>query len=569
MKMKTPKTQFTTKHIAEKLPRLCLFLLRQCYGGCGDRTRLLPGSASTTRFSNLGDRPIELQIRVGSILRRVHTLKPGRSKRLKHGHIYRAYMPGGGGDNLGELLYGYDETCRPYIWVHDTGMDFSRMVKQQYISLEDLRDCSEIRVFRDREKGCVSVQKRSRDGFFPDLFFFSSVFCFLAFVPIISMGISFSNRRRNNHRRHHHHLHPPPPPPPYYYLPDPPRQPLPPPVPPQQQQEYTFTANPTYLPALPPPPPPPPPMIQSCSHGPYNSYGYGNAATGRYNYHYHYYPQQAPYFAGQTNGWAPMLRPPAMVGPPPQPPPYVEHQSAKKVRNDVNVHKDTVRLEVDDLSPGHLLVSFVFDALFDGSFTITFFAKEEAKCELIPQFPEVYAPTRVPFYKGLSQKFLQPSGTGTDLGFFALDDLSKPSSDDVYPLVISADTSVSPNSSDSEESVHKQITQAVLEKADDGSFKAKVVKQILWIEGVRYELRELYGIGSSNTEGPQSLEDSDSGKECVICMAEPKDTAVLPCRHLCMCSDCAKELRIQSNKCPICRQPIEELLEIKVDSNEL
>lgn len=32
-----------------------------------------------------------------------------------------------------------------------------------------------------------------------------------------------------------------------------------------------------------------------------------------------------------------------------------------------------------------------------------------------------------------------------------------------------------------------------------------------------------------------------------------------------MCSDCAKELRLQSNKCPVCRQPIEELLEIKVD----
>lgn len=33
----------------------------------------------------------------------------------------------------------------------------------------------------------------------------------------------------------------------------------------------------------------------------------------------------------------------------------------------------------------------------------------------------------------------------------------------------------------------------------------------------------------------------------------------------CLCSDCAKELRIQSNKCPVCRQPIEELLEIKID----
>ena len=164
------------------------------------------------------------------------------------------------------------------------------------------------------------------------------------------------------------------------------------------------------------------------------------------------------------------------------------------------------------------------------SFTITFFAKEEPNCTFIPQFPEVYPPTRFSFQKGPGQRFLQPSGTGTDLSFFALDDLSKPLEEDVYPLVISAETLISPNPISEQSSVHKQVTQAVLEKDSDGSFKVKVVKQILWIEGVRYELRELYG---STTQGASSgLEDGGSGKECVICMTEAKDTAVLPCRHL-------------------------------------
>lgn len=169
----------------------------------------------------------------------------------------------------------------------------------------------------------------------------------------------------------------------------------------------------------------------------------------------------------------------------------------------------------------HCILIFAFF-----SFTITFFAKEEPNCTFIPQFPEVYPPTRFSFQKGPGQKFLQPSGTGTDLSFFALDDLSKPLEEDVYPLVISAETVISEQSS----SVHKQVTQAVLEKDNNGSFKVKVVKQILWIEGVRYELRELYG---STTQGASSgLEESGSGKECVICMTEAKDTAVLPCRHL-------------------------------------
>lgn len=48
------------------------------------------------------------------------------------------------------------------------------------------------------------------------------------------------------------------------------------------------------------------------------------------------------------------------------PPPYVDHQTAKKVRNDVNLHKHTLRLDLDPHNPDHHLISFVFDALYDG-----------------------------------------------------------------------------------------------------------------------------------------------------------------------------------------------------------
>ncbi|RVX18771.1 putative E3 ubiquitin-protein ligase LUL3 [Vitis vinifera] len=73
---------------------------------------------------------------------------------------------------------------------------------------------------------------------------------------------------------------------------------------------------------------------------------------------------------------------------------------------------------------------------------------------------------------------------------------------------------------------------------------------------------------------------NDTGKECVICMTEPNDTG---CSTLvvmwltlyifneelrnnadlcCLCSECAKQLRLQSNKCPVCRHPIQELIVI-------
>ncbi|KAJ4956138.1 hypothetical protein NE237_012921 [Protea cynaroides] len=142
-----------------------VFSIGGCIDGCRDQTRTL---GLGTRIRNLTDKPLELQIRVGSILKKGHTLKPGSSKRLNCKSIYKAYMPravGGGGEGTMNLLYYYDETCHPYVWIHDSLSNFSRMVKQQYISLDDLRDCSEINIFRDHQRGCVLVQKKPRPEF--------------------------------------------------------------------------------------------------------------------------------------------------------------------------------------------------------------------------------------------------------------------------------------------------------------------------------------------------------------------------------------------------------------------
>ncbi|KAK9083966.1 hypothetical protein Scep_030437 [Stephania cephalantha] len=136
-----------------------------CMDVCYDHAQT---SGIGTRVWNLTDRAVELQIRVGSILKKVHTLKPGCSKRLQCKSIYKAYMPmSGGADGVGmrSLLYYYDEACHPYVWIHDTSGEFSRMVKQQYISLEDLSECSEIRIVRDCQRGCILVRKKTRPDF--------------------------------------------------------------------------------------------------------------------------------------------------------------------------------------------------------------------------------------------------------------------------------------------------------------------------------------------------------------------------------------------------------------------
>lgn len=169
-----------------------------------------------------------------------------------------------------------------------------------------------------------------------------------------------------------------------------------------------------------------------------------------------------------------------------------------------------------------------------GRITIFYFAKEGASCSFSPLYPDNFMPVRVAFQKGPNQKFRQPPGTGIDLGFFVLEDLAKPTSDDTFPLVISAEACTLPSPTDeqlrqSPPTANAQITEAIIEKQNGETFQVKVVKQILWVDGARYELHELFGIEkSAQTE----FDDDDPGKECVICLSEPKDTAVLPCRHL-------------------------------------
>ena len=76
-----------------KVRGLSLLSLGGCFDGCYDHTQAY---GLGTRIWNFSDRPVELQIRVGSILKKVHTLKPGSCKRLRSKRIYKAYMPGAG-----------------------------------------------------------------------------------------------------------------------------------------------------------------------------------------------------------------------------------------------------------------------------------------------------------------------------------------------------------------------------------------------------------------------------------------------------------------------------------------
>lgn len=78
-------------------------------------------------------------------------------------------------------------------------------------------------------------------------------------------------------------------------------------------------------------------------------------------------------------------------------------------------------------------------------------------------------------------------------------------------------------------------------------------------------LHEVFGAHS-----PLAAETEQEGgnPECVICLSEPRDTAVLPCRHMCFCHYCAGIVRLQCDRCPVCRQKVASLLQFKRDEPE-
>lgn len=159
-----------------------------------------------------------------------------------------------------------------------------------------------------------------------------------------------------------------------------------------------------------------------------------------------------------------------------------------------------------------------------------FFGKEDLDCNLIPTKEDVLKQITIPFQQGIGQKFRQPSGAGIDFSMFDEAELTKMNDAEVYPLIVKAEAHPSENTeAEANHTGNSQITMAVFERKEKGEWHAQVIKQILWVNRVRYELQEIYGIGSTAGGG---LDENDSGKDCVICLSEPRDTTVLPCRHM-------------------------------------
>jgi len=203
--------------------------------------------------------------------------------------------------------------------------------------------------------------------------------------------------------------------------------------------------------------------------------------------------------------------------------------------------------------------------------TVYICARECRNAANIPLYfytdPEMPVPCAYKFSSGLKQKFPHNlfvidtakynAGPIGNLGT-RKDDLFH-MKDDFYPIVISIET-VYPEGYRGKGKKNIQFTYGSFQKDGSSNMRYKFLKQKLLYNNQIMDLNDIYGIDNNAA----NLAD-ESQRECVVCYTNTKDTVVLPCRHMCLCIDCSQIVRMQTNKCPICRTTVSSFLHIKYD----
>mmetsp|Transcript_64615 Transcript_64615/g.178639 ORF Transcript_64615/g.178639 Transcript_64615/m.178639 type:complete len:333 (-) Transcript_64615:170-1168(-) len=244
-------------------------------------------------------------------------------------------------------------------------------------------------------------------------------------------------------------------------------------------------------------------------------------------------------------------------------------------------------------------VAFTFDALGPGAVSVFVLVTESERCSREGPSDDKAAADAPPEAPDASERLLElrarggggppepvevrrfPSGLGQSFETSALDlspwqeeaymyDLERPR-DIPLCIQISADAQHGERSAVHYTyiSLQKSPAESSPPSASASSrrrgWHAQVVAQKLQYGPQCFVLHDVFGVASKQ---PVEHDVESGNSDCVICLSEPRDTAVLPCRHMCFCSHCAGIVRLQCNKCPVCRQKVVSLLQFRKGTEE-
>ncbi|KAG1711176.1 hypothetical protein DVH05_013891 [Phytophthora capsici] len=279
-----------------------------------------------------------------------------------------------------------------------------------------------------------------------------------------------------------------------------------------------------------------------------------------------------------------------------------ELQQTCTVKNHVNLKKTSLKLQQSEGQ--QYVLEFQFDATKSCDISVYLVASETVDADSGGSSFALVHTDKTPvltrhFKSGLGQTFVLKGGKTDkvvadteeenheeplpllDFSQYNHDELVYKPGTTQFPLIVVLEVS------SNRKSPQSQSTFCTFVKKGEELWDIKMLKQKILVEGLTYELQEIYGIDGSvaaapKTEQKGATEDDQAGTtqtvkdeieipegaECIICLCEPRNTTVLPCRHMCLCSECAEALRKSASTCPICRTPVEALLQIRVEAKE-
>ncbi|CAE8726224.1 unnamed protein product [Polarella glacialis] len=224
--------------------------------------------------------------------------------------------------------------------------------------------------------------------------------------------------------------------------------------------------------------------------------------------------------------------------------------TAPLVRSLVSLHRDSLALEKDE--QGYHL-TFRFGALTAGTATASFVVSggDEATdgAGLVAPIG-VQASTECRFEAGTGQTQTGRLFLCSDLAA-SLQGLAGDKSKHHAMLDLRAD-----------DSDPKAVTaqRSFLKLSADGNGEVQVEKQLVQCGVLVRQLDALYG----TMPNPRAGNSEADGGDCVICLSNPREVAILHCRHVCLCLTCAQiTSSTWSFQCPVCRGRVAAMVGLK------
>jgi hypothetical protein len=101
----------------------------------------------------------------------------------------------------------------------------------------------------------------------------------------------------------------------------------------------------------------------------------------------------------------------------------------------------------------------------------------------------------------------------------------------------------------------------------EGTQELKVVEEYVLRNDKLFVVSDVFSVAyegghtDKNSVSRGSTVDEDT---CIFCFSDKVTCLLTPCRHMSLCFECSKRLQSTTNKCPICRETIREIVRVEI-----